>query len=814
MALRNSIAVVIVAAVIGSQYNAWSAEPGAESSEPRAVEIGEVTPVDYVPQPTVGIAVKNEKVARQLRAQLEKPVDPVVLLEETTLREFAKSLSAWLRISVVIDETALDEIGIDTDETMELDVTEGGPFEASLRRALKKIDHALTWMVRDGVMQITTREVEEENPIVRLYDVADLCGCDLGGPFSENCDFDPIVEIITLTVEPDSWKDAGGRGQIVEVDTLGLGALCVSTTEEAHDQIEGLLPALRKMRHEGVGYLLKGFWCGSGLPMSEEEKAKWAPEAVRSRCRKTMTPLPVPKPTVNAGPQPTKGEMRILAALDTSVDLKRLTDEPTTLEKMVDELSGLTEIVIVFDEMALDELGIGLDSPVTVDLWHPVSMRFAFRHLLDKIDPELTFLIKNERLTITTKEVESENLVTYLYDVADLTARCTTDYGALKSEIGLFTGLVTTIVEPDSWEEAGGYGRISELELFGIRILAVSTSEEIHVKVGALFDGLRRMRRKGTQLFDCSCGSPPDSEKQLQLSLGGFDLESEAADSDNAEVEDGDHGGESSDGSAADAKGKSFVAVQAVEPAAPSTKPRECSDAKVFRMPKPKATVTVGQRHAEVSKKLLAALDKPVDLGEFFKEVDGEHGELSLEEFANKLAAKLGIAIVIDGVALDELGLGTDSPVNARLSKSISGNSALRIVLSKIDRELTWIVLNEVVTITTKEVESENLITKFYDVVDLSAACVTCGGNLRSDFDPIIELIETTVETNSWEDAGGAGRLAEMDVTGFRILVVAATREIHEQVEGLLVVIRAVRHEEMGVTSCEEYEAALAARRL
>lgn len=119
--------------------------------------------------------------------------------------------------------------------------------------------------------------------------------------------------------------------------------------------------------------------------------------------------------------KPGKAEKQILKALDSPIDLSQFNgEEESSLADIADALGVLARVSIQFDDTALDELGIGSDSPVSVQLGENISLRSALRIILNKIDPELTFMIKNEVLTITTKEVESENLITKVYPVADL----------------------------------------------------------------------------------------------------------------------------------------------------------------------------------------------------------------------------------------------------------------------------------------------------------------------------------------------------------------------------------------------------------
>ncbi|NLZ00078.1 MAG: hypothetical protein GXY25_06025, partial [Pirellulaceae bacterium] len=74
------------------------------------------------------------------------------------------------------------------------------------------------------------------------------------------------------------------------------------------------------------------------------------------------------------------------------------------------------------------------------------------------------------------------------------------------------------------------------------------------------------------------------------------------------------------------------------------------------------------------------------------------------------------IEIQVDQKALDDVGLGTDTPISRTLD-GISLRSALRLVLRDLD--LTYVIRDEVLMITTPEEAELELSTKVYPVADL-----------------------------------------------------------------------------------------------
>lgn len=105
---------------------------------------------------------------------------------------------------------------------------------------------------------------------------------------------------------------------------------------------------------------------------------------------------------------------------------------------------------------------------------------------------------------------------------------------------------------------------------------------------------------------------------------------------------------------------------------------------------------------------------------EIFRQLDAETKlafiDTPLEEVVSYLKQLHGIEIQIDTRALDDVGLTTDTPVTRNL-EGITLRSALRLMLKELD--LTYIVANEVLMITTPEEAESELITKVYPVADL-----------------------------------------------------------------------------------------------
>lgn len=103
-----------------------------------------------------------------------------------------------------------------------------------------------------------------------------------------------------------------------------------------------------------------------------------------------------------------------------------------------------------------------------------------------------------------------------------------------------------------------------------------------------------------------------------------------------------------------------------------------------------------------------------------------DFNETPLSEVVEYFAQIHEIPIIIDTRALDDVGLGSDTPVTRTLSGT-SLRSALRILLKEL--ELTYIIRDEVLQITTPEEAENELITKVYPVGDLVIPIINFGAN-------------------------------------------------------------------------------------
>jgi hypothetical protein len=147
-----------------------------------------------------------------------------------------------------------------------------------------------------------------------------------------------------------------------------------------------------------------------------------------------------------------------------------------------------------------------------------------------------------------------------------------------------------------------------------------------------------------------------------------------------------------------------------------------------------------------------------------------------------------GFDIRLDTKALKDAGIAPDTPVTMSL-KRVPLRSALDLMLKEL--KLTWTVYDDVLLVTTPD-EAEFLLTpRVFDVADL-VVCSDSKGQLWDDYDPLIDLIKSTIMPTTWDDVGGPGSIAPTVTGTAKALVISQTYRAHCEIADVLAKIRAV----------------------
>lgn len=184
--------------------------------------------------------------------------------------------------------------------------------------------------------------------------------------------------------------------------------------------------------------------------------------------------------------KPVPAEERIRAALRDATVMEFV---ETPLSDVVDYLKDYHKIEIQLDTKALEDVGAGSDTGITKNL-KGISLRSALRLMLAGLD--LTYLIKNEVLLITTPEKAAAEMEIKLYNVRDLVG----DSGdaATVSKLQALGGVIQGTVQPASWSKEGGLGRMEVLALGEVSALTVAQQADVHEAIDEVLSSIRKLK--------------------------------------------------------------------------------------------------------------------------------------------------------------------------------------------------------------------------------------------------------------------------------------------------------------------------------
>ena len=154
-----------------------------------------------------------------------------------------------------------------------------------------------------------------------------------------------------------------------------------------------------------------------------------------------------------------------------------------------------------------------------------------------------------------------------------------------------------------------------------------------------------------------------------------------------------------------------------------------------------------------------------------------EFHEAPIEEVVDYLKAEYDLNIQIDQPALDEIGISTEDPITIQV-RNVSLGSALRLMLKPW--ELTTLIEDEVLFITTEEQAASRLRVGIYPVGDLL--------NEETSLASIVDVLISTVASETWAENGGGE--AEIRPLSPGLLVVSQTHTVHEELRRTLTAIR------------------------
>lgn len=395
-------------------------------------------------------AVKDPRVAAQNAAiylALEKMVRPDY--ETWSLEESINDVGRQLDVPVWFDRQTLADEGVAMDQPVTIHLR-GISGRSALALIMEPVQ--LNWVIGDEVLKITTSVKAGEKLEVRVYDVTDLV-VDRDAMVPGRFEYNSLMNVIQTCVHPDSWYHLAGPGSTMPV-TLPDGArtLAIRQTQAGHDKVQKLLANLRKARRT------KGDDGVRPIVVSADE----SPAARR--------------------------EVEIRQALNKPVKM-RVRDRP--LEEVVHDIARQADIPFVLDRATLTDEGVPIDAPVSV----PSSENTARSALNLVLNPlQLTWVIRNEVLFITTSAKAGELMEARVYDMTDIAPKFRSDSGSVISDLNSISRAIRSTIQPDS-DWGNGPGIIVPYRSAGIFALVFPQTRAVHEEVADFLEQLRDLQR-------------------------------------------------------------------------------------------------------------------------------------------------------------------------------------------------------------------------------------------------------------------------------------------------------------------------------
>lgn len=169
--------------------------------------------------------------------------------------------------------------------------------------------------------------------------------------------------------------------------------------------------------------------------------------------------------------------------------------------------------------------------------------------------------------------------------------------------------------------------------------------------------------------------------------------------------------------------------------------------------------------------------------------------EVPLQDVIQQFQDEYRFPIIFDNSALNEVAISTETELSISVG-NISLRSALDLMFKEPGLEdLTYIIDNEVLLITTEDRANETLLTVVYRVDDFGVSLPTTqdGTSDHTSYDTLVDAITSCVEFDAWSSNGtGKGELTTLRPG---MLVVSQTRSVHRKIEVLLANLREVKSE-------------------
>ncbi len=127
--------------------------------------------------------------------------------------------------------------------------------------------------------------------------------------------------------------------------------------------------------------------------------------------------------------------------------------QETPLKDALEHIAALQGLKLRYDADAIQAARVAMDQPVTLNL-KDLPLSALFRLLLEPL--QLEWIIQDEAVVITTRQVAEKHMSAWRYDVNDLIAA--------GIPIAALATVISAVVAPPDWVAAGGHGAVSAEE--------------------------------------------------------------------------------------------------------------------------------------------------------------------------------------------------------------------------------------------------------------------------------------------------------------------------------------------------------------
>lgn len=364
---------------------------------------------------------------RQLAEALKKPIE--LEFVKLPLAEAIEQFSLKSGVEIRLDQKALADAAIDSSVLITFKTSRPTPLKEALLEMLE--DFELTCVIQYESLRVTSREKADGLVTSRVYLVGDLVGNHVAGRPAMSARY--LIRVIEDIVLPDTWDANSGVGTMIPADMPGGPAFLVTNTSDAHEQLAALLADLR------------------------------------------------------AGKSPTPaGE----------VDLEAVLKRPTTLEfveqsleNVVAKLTEQQNARFILDTKALADAAIDSSVLITHSIRSPITLGAALDLLLD--DLELTYIVQNRAIRITSREKADGIVRQCVYAVDDLVQASTAE----QVNEGPLAKAITKSILPDSWDVNSGWGSLRFFYSPHGWLAVVTNTDRVQRSVADLFASLRAARK-------------------------------------------------------------------------------------------------------------------------------------------------------------------------------------------------------------------------------------------------------------------------------------------------------------------------------